>query len=396
MAGYGSRVRWNDGEPTTSADLENMGELRHRAIVDEFVAFMASAPQWGQERTYRDELRPYRNALMPLVASTGAGFDVAIHAGPVMAVIGGASVPDENALKATNLLGYYPGGAVTVAAADPSQQRRDLIQARIVEIDEPDETRHFEDAATRIKSSITVLKRTNTVVEVAIKTGTSLQAGNTTPADEPAPDAGWFKVASLQVNANATTLDQRRVYDYRMPMGAGSTLVKPNGMIPHDQSQWEIGTSMRQAVANRVLRIPLMDGARQMGELGGSRIDQRRIMRINLHYRFGDAPNQVELGSEGRRSSSVLAEIRDVSAGIIVASGDNDTDLYVDSEAGYGSPAAGVVPLWANGMSSPAATPGDQYPQGADEQVVLEITGGLMTGFDTEVHSVATDYWGGL
>lgn len=301
MPGFGSIERWNDGEGISETDLELGPSLVARRFVDEFMFSAAGSPQTYRDRAYRDELRPYRNALMPL-ANT-ADMNVAIHAGAVMAIVGGAQELSSAAIEPEQLLSYTPELSVTIAAADATLFRRDLIQARIVATDEALVTRHFEDAVTGAKTTQTFVKRANAVVEVGVKSSATFASGVLADAltAEPAPDAGWFRLASIQVPPAVTALDQRNMWDWRMPMGFGGATQMPQNMAAEDIVCWSIKNfAFQQLIANCQARIHALHTDRQLGSAadgGFYRFDQRRVANMILASRLNPTLDYANIGA---------------------------------------------------------------------------------------------------
>jgi len=401
MAGFGSKVRWSDGEAIVEGDFEQMADFGRRAMYDEFLSNFAGSPQSYRGRTYRDELRPYRNAMMPLILS--ASMDITMHGGLAVAVLKGAHDIDDTSLVPQSLAVHGNEDTVTISAAHGVSYRRDLIQARIVSEDESLVSRNFEDGVTRVKSSQNVLKRSNLVLEYGVKVGSLVASAALADllANEPTPDAGWFRVASIQVPPTVTALDQRLIYDWRMPVGFGGTTRRAPECGTEDVACWEEKNfDFEQQVGQCQARIYMCNGNRQLGsdaDGGFFRYDQRRIGTIMLRHRFQDnTSNYYNLGGQLQTGGDTFSATLDVESRISHGSFTSEAQLYRAEDVGFGS---GVedAPLWANGFRSPAANSFSALGNNSSiYELILDMRGGVGTGFNMSIKSCWLHWWGGL
>jgi hypothetical protein len=117
---------------------------------------------------------------------------------------------------------------------------RDIIQTRVISGDDPTTPRDFQDAVTGALSSQSIVKRTATTVEHAIKAGAEYASIATVV--EPSPDAGWIKTGSVLVDDTGINSNNLYTYDWRVPFGNSSSLILPDQMIG-GPSDWTLAVS---------------------------------------------------------------------------------------------------------------------------------------------------------
>lgn len=403
MAGYGSKTSIGDGEGITGPDLESLQDFQRRSLADEFLYQRAGSPQ-NHRRAYRDELRPLQAALMPIC--NGVDLDMAITHGSVMAIISGSQELSDLSLEPEMLWCYTNGQTLTFSAGDAALWRRDLVQARIVEAPEAQILRHFEDGITRVKTSQLVTKRTNLTVEVAIKEGGLVASSALADviAAEPAPDAGWFRIASIRVDPTAVLLDQRNLWDWRMPMGAGGTTKLPPDFDTEDPACWNLKNfTFQQLVGACQARVYLCNEARQLSSFSdGSffRYDQRRIESVVTLATFVLAGSVSSIGAHASVALPGFAVTQDVLARTVSHPTPVTRVLYRAEDTGFDSGGwSGLLdpPLWANGRRNPAYSPstgnGTQPPY---EEAAWDYLGSAGIGADQAINAVATNWWGGF
>lgn len=234
------KVLYNDGQAFEPDDFNLQQALVLRYLFDSIAMNVGGADQvrWGGTTGRQtEELRPLRHAG---VFHGSSGTEIEINGGLWMHVDFGGT-PDADGPIAT--VANRDDDTITLtgfAAAAAGMYRRDIIQARIVE-NTTNESRDFEDAATRALSTQSFDVRTDFAVEYERKAGSveyATQADADDTANEEAADSGWFKIGSVLVDENGIT-DDVDMWDWRKPWGYSEGLTLAEDF-------WDIYTNVSQ------------------------------------------------------------------------------------------------------------------------------------------------------
>jgi len=118
----------------------------------------------------------------------------------------------------------YGNPTVTLDAADAVNDRIDLIQIRITEVQTTPISRDFKDAVSGFLTTQTFNKGSSTQVEFGVKVGTP----SASPV-APTPDAGWAVLSQITVTADPNALSL--LEDFRMPMRVTEHVITGRQMI---------------------------------------------------------------------------------------------------------------------------------------------------------------------
>jgi len=418
MAGHSSRYRFNDGEGLVDTDIEGLQDFLRRFTFDEIVSHLAApndvpirhstgtAPL-GSAATA--SFRCLKNALCARVDDTNnPTLNIKFDAGVVFQRNNSTLLSDASLVPEHHVT-FVPGQSVDFAAADATQYRRDMVQARLVSVDEATVPRDFKDAVTGALSSQNLLKRSNLELELQVKQSALLATANDADdvTNEPTPDAGWFKLCSVQIPPTSTALLQRDVWDWRKGWGYQWAQVTAKDWLYQD-GDWTIdATNWRltdAGVSRQAACFPM------------------HIGHVNFHF---GAPDQFA-HEDHRRLAWFRLEATGAPTGQILALNSwqlfnraddnthlvdlssiigNTTALVEDDDPGLGQngdpPLASRIfpPIWANGLRSPAmratgsTSSPDQYgyPAVLQAQFTSATAGGPSTIFATWLA-----WWGGV
>ncbi len=225
-------VKFNDGEALTFGDLNDIQEFARRTAIDGILLNAASSSlPWLPNATAGEVLRPYGYAGAPIRTSAT---NVRLAGGLWLYNANTATLSASAPVSIVALSTAYTD--LTVAAASAGMYSRDIIQTRVISGDDPTTPRDFQDAVTGALSSQSMVKRTATTVEHAIKAG--VEYATETTVVEPSPDAGWIKTGSVLVS-DTGIMDNSRTFDWRVPFGNSTHLVLPSNMMA-DPSDWSM------------------------------------------------------------------------------------------------------------------------------------------------------------
>lgn len=207
-----SKVLFNDGEGVDPVDFNNAQKFLMAHLQDSTLQYLIGAskaftidptnglydPEYAGENGTDAETR-FAYCLSPGAAylRRGSGANVVqITAGTLIQKVGTSAGTD------ATLIPYTFNGTETwtIAAGDASNPRVDLLQMKLEYIDGNSETRDFEDAVTRAKSTTTPNKRRRVQCTLSVKQGTPAAAPFV-----PEPDAGFVPVGSVLVGTNYAT-----------------------------------------------------------------------------------------------------------------------------------------------------------------------------------------------
>lgn len=222
-----ARVVWNDGEGLVHTDFNDQQAYGRKTLYDFLLWNFASADEnpligsnpddlWTPgSGAYGSTIRPLRGAgtLNRLTASS-----VRVYGGMFLELTDGPFDADDSiSLLAAAVNTDFTG----IAAASAGQNRRDLVQARIVLDNAPTESRDFKDAVTGALSTSAIVKRADLNVEFSIKTGTEgTPATILNPTNLGNPDAGWSVIGAILVDDTGVVSGDQHYWDFRRPWGS--------------------------------------------------------------------------------------------------------------------------------------------------------------------------------
>ncbi len=320
-----------DGQGLDWADMDNAGRWLRSQIFDTMGAFARIAeadvdPPLTYAFCFGNSCAPYANAT---------GLTLKNLAGPIaQKITAGVDGNDPHFVV------YYAASDelnTTLAAADPTNPRIDLIAVKIEDALGAGVARHFEDAISGAKTSQSLppyryVKITKTVVQ-----GTP----NATPV-EPTPPSGYVKWCAVLVPATATNLLQANVRDHRMPVGLGAREVYARDWQKLE-SEWTVYNlgglvGFRDNVASVVHARALCPGLEYSG----------RIVKIGLVSEIPSGGPACELirddlflESAGEASVTVLETVTST----LLATPAGTPDRYYKE-------VAPTLPLWLNGYAA--------------------------------------------
>lgn len=228
------RVQFNDGQEVTFEDLNRVMQLTEK---------------WSLER-----------ALYHFVDKTAEGFfqdshfvdftdatHVSVRAG-VGIQNDGAQVSPESTRRM-----FYRASAVTLvlAAADPTNPRRDIVVAKANRVTTVSQSRNVKDFVTQVVAPQTLVVETDWQSDLQVVTGTP--AGS--PVD-PAVPAGYIKLASILVPATTGPTSQSNITDTRT-------------LMPILENT-KIDTSTFVSVPTKAVGTPLKTVLRELDALGAA------------------------------------------------------------------------------------------------------------------------------
>jgi hypothetical protein len=214
-----SRVLYSDGEGIVLSDMNDMQTRMMARLGDLFMGGYEHESTGEPERIWTSPgsglcLVPRAGGAFPYAVSPTVNLTVGIFQGWVCQDnSGGPASPDGD--DATVLSAFVPSNAsfFTMATADGSNPRLDLIQMKLEEIDDDSVSRDYEDAVTRAKSSSSINTSRRVQATFSVKTGTP--AADPSP---PTPDSGYAQWAIIRVPTSATGLNYDDIFDMRFPM----------------------------------------------------------------------------------------------------------------------------------------------------------------------------------
>lgn len=208
---------YNDGEALDYNDLNNAQRYMRSALNDGVLSWLARTHELDQgagstlnSGTY---LSVVGNSMYPSI--TGSSLVVTVTLGPCGQHASGADRSGDDVY----MIWHYFDPTIetysfTSGAADATNPRWDILQAKIDHTTGASETRDFKDATTGVLSSQSMNKERQTRLTMSIKAGTA--AGSPT---QPTPDAGYVKLFAWRIEAAATAITAANFRDYRMPIG---------------------------------------------------------------------------------------------------------------------------------------------------------------------------------
>ncbi len=418
MAGFGSFIPFHNGEGLDEADLDNLQGHIRRVVFDELMSMlggMVDVVKIGAGtdlpgRTTESTLRPMGRSLCPRVAATGLVVDM--DPGLVLAHLVADDL-DDTSLIAENLAAYQKGLSVTLETAHATLWRRDLIEARVLEVEEGAISRDFKDDTTGALSSTTFVKRTNTVVQVQKIDGATQASAPAADllAAEPVVTAGWFKVGTVRVDPTATDLDQDTLYDWRKPMGYGGGLVQPNGfsvdITAAGDHAWHVtggSNILRQdpiASATPAKCYPFHQGPFVLTSAGEDLDsgtdhfeDHRRMAMCSLETQF-DGVNALAADFGAREFANGLSGFTGLDVSARIPTGASSNTIYSADDFPNASLPFNDLPIWANGRNSPAAD-GAGGRTGVATALEFTLIGPDDTTTFADIHALFAQFWGGL
>lgn len=213
---------FNDGEALDYNDLNNAQRYMRSAIGDGLLAQLARVHEtqdWYGTNSLGGPafLSVLGNGLAPTI--TGSSLVVSVASGEC-GQHGAGAITSANLGDDVNMIWHGFDTALagttyqfTSGAADATNPRWDILQARITHASGASETR---DSSTTggVLSSQSFNKERQTVLTMSIKAGTAAASPT-----EPTPDSGYVKLFAWRIEATATAITAANFRDYRMPVG---------------------------------------------------------------------------------------------------------------------------------------------------------------------------------
>lgn len=346
------KVIFNDGEEVDHADHNRNIDLMRRYLFD---ALGMNASQencsWMAVRNNIARLRPFGYAgAMKRISSTV----VRVNGGLWMYADFTASPLANEPVAVVGNLSAYQDLTVTGYAGLGGNARRDIIQARVLNVDEAATSQDFKDASTGALSSQTFVKRSNVTVQYALKQGTP----GGFLATEPSPDSGYFKIGSVLVRSTGID-NEDEIFDWREPVGDSSIQqIAPAMWTPSAGTDWSIQTNgSRQSgtASGAELFATLqmhMPGAGPLSD----RLLARRLRRVSLDCDYGTTlPSASQVKFRRVASGIPIPSGENVSSGTGIFNGEVGTLVTSNSHAQFVlyDATTSYFPLWSNGKHSP-------------------------------------------
>lgn len=372
-------VLFHDGEGIDFADFNAAQRLAVQAVAD------AILPVWVDPPAYSAmDLRPVDNAL---AVTTVSATQVQVGPGRVLGRIAQPVDANDHGLAVHHL---ESGVQITIPAnTSTTDERWDIIQAKIERVNGGSEARDFKDATTGALSSQTLDKRRQTVLTINRKEGGFFI--------EPAPDAGFIKLARVRVPINSGALTADSVEDFRRPAGYRRILHTPTdchfvgGTVPGtshtvgDNGEISFG-------ASKTLRIPLRPGA-YLSRSGGNvhRFAGRlAALRLSGEWDSGDLFNLFRVQTLGSSTGGANTSVRNISS-LVTRSGLGVGSISdIDITAGDTGTLAYSRSIWSNGRLNPNDT---TTAADLDAYLILQIATSATAG-NRIFRGLASEWWG--
>lgn len=366
------KVNFVDGEGLTHTDFNNIGLYQQAAHVDRFCERTVAAIALGNDlgASFLDPEVPGELGDRAVGAVLGAS--LAFTAGPgecmiypstaTAVKIGAGTIFQKLSAVTGDGATFVPYSiknadlTFTVSAGHATNPRFDIIQVKIDEITDTATSRDFEDATTRIVSTITPNIAKRYQLTASYKTGTAAA----TPT-MPFPDAGYVTLAAVRVPATWTTgIDDGSdvgiagslaiIMQMAIPLGVKSFTVLPNEFYYGQATNWGTAPSASGiavsagAATNLRIYAPQLNEGRIVGvaiEAVGVTSQSVRLGRV-----------RISAGVAGFTSWQTLTTMMDTA-------GTNKVGYASLTQiAGNSSPASTTqwsgAPLWTNGTFVPS------------------------------------------
>jgi hypothetical protein len=331
------RVNFADGEEHDFDDFNQISRAIDARVLDQIVRGLTGSA--GSEGDYEIFLDDGDDAGEIFVLRGGQGFifadptglGISIYPGTVFQRIASRDGLDAKFLPFT----FETGGPVgTLAAADPTNPRNDLVQIKLALIDDATTLRHFKEATSGLPSSAPTVPRRRVRATVSVKTGTP----GVTPTI-PTPDAGFVRWAVVRVPAGATDLEQSDVHPFQMPLQVGCYNVPPYAIGRPGTPHWVISTGARVSIAKNAGTDPCYAFCPYGFHAG-------RIVGVGLHAAIAVGSELISIVDYQHNAGALSdTELLDLT-----------TPLYDDMAAGrlYAQTVGGALydkngyPIWTN------------------------------------------------
>ena len=417
MAGYGSKILTSAGYAIEATDVQQLADLLARRLMDEMLYNMGACNDFvddgnGTVMIQRANAASMRTLGRALCARAQTSNNITLDGGLVMQTIG--TELDDTAVAPETLCTYVEPLTIAMGAAPGADHRRDLVQARLVNQNESTVSRDFQDAATRALSTSSVVVRSNVVLETSIKTGSTQAsaAAADTLAAEPTPDAGYFKLFSISRSTGDTDLDQKRIWDWRKPMGIGHRRTRSVDCLYNNNA----GTFVFQntdiissstANANDFFAFCPMKGANGGAHLvygkntngsadGRLRFeDHRRMIALNYYGAVKSVYANMWMGYEGIGGSGPPTEESWSPDWLTQMVSTSDSMIYTADDANFTSQDFNDLPIWANGHATPVWEGSTATgSQASDDELMVWFD--PTTGQAVSFRGADCFWWGGL
>lgn len=206
-------VLFSDGEGVTHTDLSNISKYSQARLMDMFWLHMAGGLSTGakQEPTLwgginyvaRDRLAYTLTGGECVIKQGSTAVKVTITPGTIIQLTDATPDGNEPKMLAYDVVstdGIVADGIDFTISAGATNPRIDILQVKLEWEDGNSETRDFEDATTRAKSTQSMNTHRRVKATFSIKQG----ATGATPA-YPLPDAGYVAIAAIRVGQTWTT-----------------------------------------------------------------------------------------------------------------------------------------------------------------------------------------------
>jgi hypothetical protein len=393
------RVLFADGEALDTGDLNDAQLLIQAKIQSLLVWSVADAIDDPTSLLVNRDLESGQDvnagglALDDVVFSpfTSAGFvypsgtarKLVWVGGTIVQVIGDPTDADGESIAVFRLVSDGVTG-LTTAIGDATNPRIDLVEIKLEYVGSDSQSRNFEDAVSRAKSSSAANRKKSVQCTIQIKQGTPA-----TPPTYPAPSAGFVPLAAIRVPATHNAVhDPLNLRDMRVPLGHVTCYDVPASEF------WYPGANPWVRADGNPAPALYADGpAASTGELFamcpvGNK--NARIVGIGLHQRGANSARLVAVDHVGPTAPTITL-LADLSGGSIVLTGTpgfrNCSMVQLAVELGAaGAPVNNLgarvantrigTPLWCSGFPAGVGYPAPAAPQNPFRQVAVGVTGG--------------------
>lgn len=339
-----TKILFNDGEGVEFADFNLQRDLHLKLIIDQLLANMAgpNVVPWDQLNAGESQLRPFRHA--------GAFYQISGNTSTIR-INGGLwlQLDYSGVFSADGPIGLLAHGDMTelggFVPAASGMYRRDIIQARVVEVNESPVSRDYKDAVTGALTTTSVVKRSNHTVQIQRKAGTTEYATTNDaddPANEVAADSGWFKIGSVRVSdtglssyINSAHWDWRKPWGFSFAQARGNDFYRDNGILMGGGGEHVIGDATYLLGTDCPFEKAFGNAANLWCPV--------RISKVEMLSDYNAAPISTTTRLSRYGTSGFDAHLYDV--GAVGTSFGWDT-LFADDEG------ATKPPLWANGRTT--------------------------------------------